>query len=118
VIVKDFRESEQPGRYGPPEMVGAQRRPLTPDLERAGLSRPLSFWEAVVLVLVPYLMFIAGGVLAVIYARTIQRSLCKLVGKIVGPPLNETDAAGITAAIMFGGIVWLGVGVWLLVKNL
>jgi hypothetical protein len=26
VIVKDFQESEQPGRYGPPEMTGAVRQ--------------------------------------------------------------------------------------------
>lgn len=29
VIIKDFRESEQPGRYGPPELVHTQRRPMT-----------------------------------------------------------------------------------------
>lgn len=30
VLIKDFRQSEQPGRYGPPEMVGETRRPMTP----------------------------------------------------------------------------------------
>jgi IS1 family transposase len=35
VIIKDYRESEQPGRYGPPEMVAVQRRPVTKDLNPA-----------------------------------------------------------------------------------
>jgi hypothetical protein len=33
VIIKDFRESEQPGRYGPPEMVSTERRPRTKGLD-------------------------------------------------------------------------------------
>lgn len=28
VIIKDFREAEQPGRYGPPEIIGITRRPV------------------------------------------------------------------------------------------
>jgi hypothetical protein len=64
------------------------------------------------------LLFIAGGVLTVGYARPLQRSLFKLVGKITGPPLDENDAAGAIAAIVFWGIAMVAVGVWLLVKNL
>src|SRR6185295_18027489 len=33
VIIKDFRESEQPGRYGPPELTATERRPLTKGLD-------------------------------------------------------------------------------------
>jgi IS1 family transposase len=33
VLIKDYQESEQPGRYGPPEMVRAERRPVTKDLD-------------------------------------------------------------------------------------
>jgi IS1 family transposase len=29
IIIKDFQESEQPGRYGPPEMTGTVRRPVS-----------------------------------------------------------------------------------------
>ena len=32
VLIKDYRESEQPGRYGPPELVGETRRALSPGL--------------------------------------------------------------------------------------
>jgi IS1 family transposase len=32
VLIKEFRESEQPGRYGPPELVSETRRPLAHDL--------------------------------------------------------------------------------------
>jgi IS1 family transposase len=28
IIIKDYRESEQPGRYGPPELTGTVRRPV------------------------------------------------------------------------------------------
>ena len=34
VIIKDFVESEQPGRYGPPEMVGAIRQVITGHFSR------------------------------------------------------------------------------------
>jgi IS1 family transposase len=33
VLIKDYRQSEQPGRYGPPELAGALRRPLSKDLD-------------------------------------------------------------------------------------
>jgi hypothetical protein len=33
VIIKDFAESEQPGRYAPPEVVGTERRPITKGLD-------------------------------------------------------------------------------------
>jgi hypothetical protein len=33
VIIKDFAESEQPGRYAPPEVVGTERRPVTKRLD-------------------------------------------------------------------------------------
>jgi hypothetical protein len=33
VIIKDFPESDQPGRYAPPEVVGAERRPITKGLD-------------------------------------------------------------------------------------
>ena len=33
IIIKDFTESEQPGRYGPPELAGTQRRPVTKGLD-------------------------------------------------------------------------------------
>lgn len=37
VIVKNFRESEQPGRYGPPEMVDAERRVVTGNISRRSI---------------------------------------------------------------------------------
>lgn len=33
VLIKDYRNADQPGRYGPPELVGAQRIPMDPDLD-------------------------------------------------------------------------------------
>ncbi len=33
VLIKDFRESAQPGRYGPPELCGESRRSTCPELE-------------------------------------------------------------------------------------
>ncbi len=33
ILIKDFTESEQPGRYGPPELAGTQRRPATKGLD-------------------------------------------------------------------------------------
>src|SRR5215212_984016 len=33
VIIKDYTESEQPGRYGPPVMTHADRRPHTKGLD-------------------------------------------------------------------------------------
>jgi IS1 family transposase len=38
IIVKDYRPSEQPGRYGPPEMVGASRRVITGNVDRYDIS--------------------------------------------------------------------------------
>jgi IS1 family transposase len=32
VLIKNFRESQQPGRYGPPELCGETRQPLCDDL--------------------------------------------------------------------------------------
>jgi IS1 family transposase len=32
VLIKTYAESEQPGRYGPPVLVGEERRPMTPGL--------------------------------------------------------------------------------------
>src|SRR5206468_2483585 len=32
VLIKDYQQSEQPGRYGPPELVGETRIPMTPGL--------------------------------------------------------------------------------------
>lgn len=34
VIIKDYRSSEQPGRYGPPEMVSATRQVITGTLDK------------------------------------------------------------------------------------
>lgn len=33
VLIKDYRNAEQPGRYGPPEMIGAQRRVISGDID-------------------------------------------------------------------------------------
>ncbi len=33
VLIKNFREHPQPGRYGPPEMIGETRRPMVPELD-------------------------------------------------------------------------------------
>jgi IS1 family transposase len=33
MLIKDYQESEQPGRYGPPELVATQRRPVTSGLD-------------------------------------------------------------------------------------
>lgn len=33
IIIKDFTESEQPGRYGPPVLSGTIRRPVTKGLD-------------------------------------------------------------------------------------
>jgi IS1 family transposase len=35
VLIKTYVESEQPGRYGPPELVSEERRPMHPDLNPA-----------------------------------------------------------------------------------
>lgn len=32
VLIKDYQQSEQPGRYGPPELVGETRRAMSPGL--------------------------------------------------------------------------------------
>lgn len=32
VLIKQYQESEQPGRYGPPELVSEERRPMRPEL--------------------------------------------------------------------------------------
>jgi hypothetical protein len=37
VLIKDFEESEQPGRYGPPVLVSESRRPMTKDLHPAAI---------------------------------------------------------------------------------
>jgi IS1 family transposase len=37
VLIKDFRESAQPGRYGPPELAGEIRRPMHPDLNPSAI---------------------------------------------------------------------------------
>jgi IS1 family transposase len=34
VIIKDYQQAEQPGRYGPPEMVGAVRRVIQGNVDR------------------------------------------------------------------------------------
>ena len=33
VLIKDYQESEQPGRYGPPEMIAQHRIPMTPGMD-------------------------------------------------------------------------------------
>jgi IS1 family transposase len=33
VLIKNYIESEQPGRYGPPEMSAAERKPMTKELD-------------------------------------------------------------------------------------
>src|SRR5205814_3569457 len=37
VLIKDYEQSEQPGRYGPPVLVGETRRPLSPGLNPAAI---------------------------------------------------------------------------------
>jgi IS1 family transposase len=32
ILIKDYANAEQPGRYGPPELVGEQRIPMSPHL--------------------------------------------------------------------------------------
>lgn len=34
VLIKDYQQAEQPGRYGPPEMVGAVRQVITGSIDR------------------------------------------------------------------------------------
>jgi IS1 family transposase len=33
VLIKDYQNSEQPGRYGPPELMGETRIPMSPDVD-------------------------------------------------------------------------------------
>jgi IS1 family transposase len=37
VLIKDYQASEQPGRYGPPELVGEIRRPMSPGLHPSAI---------------------------------------------------------------------------------
>jgi IS1 family transposase len=37
VLIKDYQQSEQPGRYGPPELVGQTRIPLSPGLSKSAI---------------------------------------------------------------------------------
>ena len=67
--------------------------------------------------LVPYLILITGGVFVVAFARALQRAADKLVAKLVAP-LDEKEAAGVTAAIRLGGIIWVCVAVWQLVTRI
>lgn len=34
VLIKDYRNAEQPGRYGPPEMIGASRRVINGNIDK------------------------------------------------------------------------------------